>query len=166
VAVPIALLLGLAGALWVAWRPTPPRLGAALGCVVLLALAGLRLPLTVEFDVRYDRWVEVYAGDDPKLYVFLADIALTMVLLVTGATGATAVVRGLKWPFAAVTLLVGAVGLGGVRGAFLHPTTGLQTGAAVLALEFLLRLGVLVALVRAGRVPMAMPAGHGGTWPA
>jgi hypothetical protein len=157
-AVAVAVALGLAAAFLAARQSTPPAVAAALGCVILLAGFGLSLPLTLEPDSLHERWVRVYAGDDAKLFVFLADIALTVALMVAVAAESTSLARALTWPFAAVTLMVGAVAYGGVRGAFQHPAAGLQLGAAALTLEFLLRLGTLTALARTHRIPMALPA--------
>lgn len=74
-ALAVALVLGLASALLVSRRPAPPSIGVALGCVVLLAVTGLAFRLTMQRDVHYRPWVEVYAGDDPKLYIFLDGVA-------------------------------------------------------------------------------------------
>lgn len=158
VAVAMALALGFAAAFLAARQSTPPAIAAALGCVILLAGLGLSLPLTLEPDALHEHWVKVYAGDDPKLFIFLADIALTVALMVAVAAESTFLARALTWPFAAVTLLVGAVAYGGIRGASQHPATGLQLGAAALTLESLLRLGTLTALARTHRIPMALPA--------
>ncbi|UFR06926.1 hypothetical protein KBP30_39710 [Streptomyces sp. Go40/10] len=126
--------------------------------MTLLAGLGLSLPLTLERDVHHERWVEVYADDDSKAFVLLADVALTVALLVAVAAAATSWARLLAWPFAAATLLVGAAAYGGVRGAFRHPAPGLQLGAAPLAVEALLRLGTLTAPARTHRIPTALPA--------
>lgn len=167
-AVAIALALGLGTALLGARQSTPPAIAAALGCVTLLGGLGLSLPLTREPDAIHERWVKVYVGDDPRLFVFLflADIALTVALLVAVAAESTSAVRALAWPFAAMTLLVAVVAYGGVRGAFQRPEAGLQLGAVALVLESLLRLGTVAALIRAHRIPMALPAGSGASPPA
>lgn len=154
----VAVALGLAAAVVAARQRTPHAIAAVLGCVTLLAGLGLSLPLTLDRDVRHERWVEVYAVDDAKAFVLLADIALTVALLLAVAAASTSWARILAWPFAAATLLAGAMAYGGVRGAFQHPATGLQLGAATLLVEALLRLGTLTALVRAHRIPTALPA--------
>jgi hypothetical protein len=131
----VTVALGLAAALLAARQSTPPAIAAVFGCVTLLAGLGPSLPLTLEPAAVHGRWVEVYAGEYPKGFVLLADIALTVALLMAVAAESTSLAQALTWPFTAVTLLVAAVAYGGVRGAFQHPATGLQLGAAALVLE-------------------------------
>ncbi|MFH8935216.1 hypothetical protein [Streptomyces griseosporeus] len=165
-AVVIAVALGLVAAVAAARLRTPPAVAAVLGCVTLLAGLGLSLPLSVEADAHHERWLEVYAVDHSVGFVLLADIGLTVALLVAVAAESTSWARTLAWPFAAATLLVGAVAYGGVRGAFLHPATGLQLGAAALVVEALLRLGTLTALAHTHRIPTALPAASATSPPA
>ncbi|MFF9623929.1 hypothetical protein [Streptomyces griseosporeus] len=88
-----------------------------------------------------------------------------MAVAIASALGlATALLGARQSTPPAIAAALGCVN-GGVRGAFQHPEACLQLGVVALILESLLRLGSVAALIRAHRIPMALPAGSGATTP-
>ncbi|MFI9812513.1 hypothetical protein [Saccharothrix variisporea] len=124
-------------------NPRPAlKAGLVLGVLVLSVLS-LALPLTTtyELDEYGGRFADVYMGDDPKLYIILADLAFMIALTTAALRGDDTWTRRLAWPFAVFTLPTLLVAGGLLSGG--HPGLG---GIAVIV-EVPVRLATLVVLL-------------------